>query len=141
MGRHAHQAQAGALESLLEDHVRRAHSDSLRHFVVSDWLGEMKGADLPSKKKSFCMLGRDPFDAYMALLKKKKDEKPPKAQDSQEQVTFDLILSTPAHGHSCKNAKAAELGRILSHIFWRNNTKKKHMREREKNERRGDAEI
>jgi len=142
MGTLARSLEAGELQSLLEDRVREAHSDSLRNFVAADWIEEMKEAkDLPSKKKLFCMLGRDPFNAYMALVKKKKDGKPSKAQDSQTQVTFDLILSTPADGHSCKTAKAAELGRILSHIFWRNATVNNNMRDRETNERRGDAEI
>ena len=47
-GRLAQAAQAGELEFLLEDHVRRAHGDSLPLFVVADWLAEMKGADLHS---------------------------------------------------------------------------------------------
>jgi hypothetical protein len=115
MGLHAIQAQADDLQSLLEAHVKKEHGDSLSLFVVADWLEEMKGADLQSKKKSLCMLSRDAFTAYMAIVKQKQAQQPPKAQleDAKEQVTFDLILSTPAPGHRCKNAKVAELGRIL----------------------------
>jgi len=128
MGLHAIQAQADDLQSLLEAHVKKEHGDSLSLFVVADWLEEMKGADLPSKKKSLCMLSRDAFSKYMAIVNKKQAQQQDEAQleDDKQQVTFDLILSTPAADHKCKNPKAAELGRILSHIFWRNEQKKEY---------------
>jgi hypothetical protein len=86
----------------------------------------MTGADLATKKTSLCMLSQHDFMTYMKVVKGKKPKKPSGSRegDFTEQVTFRLILSLPAHGHSCKDAKTAQLGRILSHIFWRNTTKK-----------------
>ncbi len=132
MGAAARQTSAKDLLSLLEDHVYKQHGDILPDFVAADWLQElddMLPADLATKKKSLCMIGSTYFGQYMAKVKGQKPVKPPgqRGGDSKVQVTFGLILSLPADGHSCKDAKTAQLARILSHIFWTNAEKKKMM--------------
>jgi hypothetical protein len=129
MGTAAQQDSAGQLLSLLEAHVNEEHGDILPDFVAAEWLQEleeMTRADLATMKRSLCMLNKTDFNAYMKAVKGTKPKKPPGSRggDSTEQVTLRLILSLAARGHSCKDAKTAQLARNLSHIFWRNTTKK-----------------
>ena len=129
IGTASRQDSAKDLLSLLEAHVCKEHGDIMPGFVAADWLqelDEMEPADLATKKRSLCMMARTTFKEYLQKVKKRKPVKPPGQRDgdSKDQVTFGLILSLPADGHSCKDVKTAQLARILSHIFWKNEEKK-----------------
>ena len=142
MGNASRTASALDLVTLLEDRVREKHAERMPAFVASKWLAKMKrgsGSELGTMKKQHCMLGRTAFRDYMRLVKAKQPKIPAQQSGSVNPLTgltlreehlaeqnrgiWKTITTLLAADHICPDKDMAELGRILSHIFWRDSPK------------------
>jgi hypothetical protein len=125
-------ADALAVATLLEAHVQKEHSRTMPEFLLTPWLSTMNDASatkLQELKKKYCMLTQTHNEQYMRLV---KSLEPPNLEsianrhlhhDKKNTATFRTVITVPAQGHECGCHKAAQLGRILSYLYWKDRNK------------------
>jgi hypothetical protein len=121
-------ANAVAVAALLEAHVQAEHFGTMPAFLLTTWLSTMDGANptkLQELKKKYCMLGWKANEKYTTLV---TSLPPPNLEsranrhlhnDIKNKALCRTILTMRAQGHECGCDKAAQLGRILSYLYWK----------------------